>query len=111
MQTILDFTYHINACSVAAALGKSVEEYVAKLNGKTLRTLWCAPYSLDISDAVVDGENELEIEVTSTWFNRLVYDASLPESERKTWTLEGPKANNALRESGLMGPVKLVYGK
>jgi beta-galactosidase/beta-glucuronidase len=92
-------------------LGKVDMIAKVKLNGKTLRTLWCAPYSLDISDAVIEGENELEIEVTSTWFNRLVYDASLPESERKTWTLEGPKADNALRESGLMGPVKLVYGK
>ena len=92
-------------------LGKVDMIAKVKLNGKTLRTLWCAPYSLDISDAVVVGDNELEVEVTSTWFNRLVYDASLPESERKTWTLEGPKANNALRESGLMGPVKLIYGK
>lgn len=97
--------------NVQLDLGKVDMIAKVKLNGKTLRTLWCAPYSLDISDAVIEGENELEIEVTSTWFNRLVYDASLPESERKTWTLEGPKADNALRESGLMGPVKLVYGK
>jgi hypothetical protein len=82
-----------------------------KLNGKALRTLWCAPYALDISESIVEGENILEVEVTSTWFNRLVYDASLPESERKTWTLEGPAADKPLRESGLMGPVKVIIGK
>ena len=92
-------------------LGKVDMIATVKLNGKALATLWCAPYSLDISKAIVEGENELEIEVTSTWFNRLVYDAAQPESERKTWTISGPSANNALRESGLMGPVKLVFGK
>ena len=92
-------------------LGKVDMIAAVKLNGKTLRTLWCAPYILDVTDAIVEGENVLEIEVTSTWFNRLVYDAALPEAERKTWTISGPSAKNTLRESGLMGPVKLVIGK
>ncbi|MBR5334952.1 MAG: hypothetical protein IKV23_01610 [Bacteroidaceae bacterium] len=82
---------------------------VVKVNGKVLRTLWCAPYSVDISSAVVEGENELVVEVTSTWFNRLVYDASLPEQERKTWTIAGPSANRSLRDSGLLGPVFFRY--
>ena len=96
---------------VVLDLGKVDMIATVKLNGKPLRTLWCAPYTVDVTDAIVEGENVLEVEVTSTWFNRLVYDASLPESERKTWTISGPSADNALRESGLMGPVKLVFGK
>ena len=79
------------------------------LNGKKLRTLWCAPYTVDLSSALRKGKNELTIEVTSTWFNRLVYDAGLPEAERKTWTIYGPKANAPLRKRGLMGPVVLNY--
>ena len=90
-------------------LGKVDMVAVVKLNGKHLRTVWCAPYSLDISSAVVKGSNKLEIEVTSTWFNRLVYDASLPEKERKTWTIAGPSADRELREAGLLGPVMLKY--
>ena len=82
---------------------------VVKVNGKKVGTLWCAPYSLDISAAAIEGENELVVEVTSTWFNRLVYDASLPENERKTWTISGPSADKPLRECGLMGPVRLIY--
>jgi hypothetical protein len=92
-------------------LGKVDMIAVVKLNGKPLRTLWCAPYTLDVTDAIIEGENVLEVEVTSTWFNRLVYDASLPEAERKTWTISGPSANNDLRDSGLIGPVKLIFGK
>ena len=80
-----------------------------QLNGQPVRTLWCMPYSVDISDYIQAGENQLTVKVTSTWFNRLVYDASLPETERKTWTISGPAANNPLRESGLMGDVVLKY--
>lgn len=92
-------------------LGKVDMIAAVKLNGKALGTLWCAPYVIDITEAIVEGENELEVVVTSTWFNRLVYDAALPEAERKTWTVAGPSANNELRETGLMGPVRLVLGK
>lgn len=79
------------------------------INGHTLRPLWCKPYSLDIAEYVKAGENTLQVKVTSTWFNRLVYDASQPEAERKTWTISGPKATAKLRNTGLMGPVTLKH--
>ena len=79
------------------------------LNGKKLRTLWTTPYRLDLSNAVKAGKNVLSVEVTSTWFNRLVYDAGLPEADRKTWTISGPDKSAPLRESGLLGPVVLNY--
>ena len=56
---------------------------------------------------VKEGENTLEIDVTSTWFNRLVYDASQPEDMRKTWVIAGPEAGKPLRQTGLLGPVTL----
>jgi len=81
------------------------------LNGHYLRTLWCAPYRLDLGNAVIAGDNQLKIEITSTWFNRLAYDASLPEGQRKTWTINGPGKGSALRSSGLIGPVNLLVQK
>jgi hypothetical protein len=77
------------------------------VNGRKIRTLWTEPYSLDITDAIHDGENEIRVDVTSSWFNRLVYDAGLPEKERKTWTISGPSPDSPLRDSGLLGPVKV----
>jgi hypothetical protein len=77
------------------------------LNGKKLHTLWTPPYRLDVTDALKSGKNTLQVEVTSTWFNRLVYDANQPEEQRKTWVIAGPKKEEALRESGLLGPVVL----
>jgi hypothetical protein len=81
------------------------------LNGKNAGTLWCAPYQIDLGNALVAGKNTLTIEVTSTWFNRLVYDAGQPEKQRKTWTISGPSKDKPLRNSGLIGPVSLVVQK
>ncbi len=81
------------------------------LNGKNVGTLWCAPYRIDLSEAVTTGKNNLTIDVTSTWFNRLVYDANQPEKQRKTWTINGPAKDKPLRNSGLIGPVSLSVQK
>jgi hypothetical protein len=89
-------------------LGRVEMIAVVTLNGKKLRTLWTPPYRLDITGALNPGENTLQIEVTGTWFNRLVYDASLPEDQRKTWTFNPPRKDSPLRESGLLGPVELI---
>ena len=64
-------------------------------------------YRVDLKDFIKQGHNTLELKVTSTWFNRLVFDAGIPEGKRKTWTISGPAKKSSLRASGLMGPVKL----
>ncbi len=92
-------------------LGRVEMIAVVSLNGKPIRTLWTPPYKVDLSDAIKSGINKLTVEVTSTWFNRLVYDAGLPEAQRKTWTINGPSRDAALRESGLIGPVILNADK
>lgn len=77
------------------------------VNGKSAGTLWCSPYVTEIGKYVQPGKNILEIDVTSTWFNRLVYDASLKESERKTWVINGPDCDSELVPYGLLGPVSI----
>jgi hypothetical protein len=54
------------------------------------------------------GTNEVTVTVTSTWFNRLVRDASLPEKDRRTWVIAGPRKDAPLREAGLLGPATLT---
>ena len=79
-------------------------EFVADVfvNGREVRTLWGYPYRCEIGAFVKDGDNELRVDVTSTWFNRLDYDSGLPEKDRKTWTIAAPP-----RPAGLFGPVTL----
>ncbi|MBQ8865000.1 MAG: hypothetical protein IJ020_02525 [Bacteroidaceae bacterium] len=92
-------------------LGKVEMIAVLRVNGKEVATLWSEPYQADITSYLHKGLNEIEIDVTSTWYNRLVYDASQPESARKTWVLHGPSGQSELRASGLLGPVRLFVRK
>lgn len=77
-----------------------------KINGKYAGGVWTAPYRLAINDFVKDGENEIEIEVTTTWVNRIIGDLNLPEDQRRTWVTFQPwRADSPLQKSGLVGPV------
>ena len=75
-----------------------------KVNGEYAGGLWTPPYRLDVTPHVVAGDNELEIEVTTTWKNRLVGDSQLPEEQRGTWALVQTWDGN-LQPSGLRGDV------
>ena len=81
------------------------------LNGKSIQTLWSLPYKVDLTEDVRSGENDLVIKVTNSWFNRLVFDANQTEDQRKTWTIKGPSKDEPLKDSGLIGPVKLYIIK
>jgi hypothetical protein len=103
-----------------------------KLNGRDFGVLWKPPFRVDVTDALERGRNELEVKVVNLWPNRLIGDEQLPEdSERNPdgtlkkwpeWLEQGKpsptgrftfsmwrlwKKNDALLESGLIGPVKL----
>ncbi|KQM76585.1 DNA-binding protein [Pedobacter sp. Leaf216] len=83
-----------------------------KINGVNCGTLWTAPHRLEITKALKNGENQITIEVTNTWANRLIGDSKLPENKRITKTtapfrLEGKPLNPA----GLLGPVVIQVEK
>ncbi len=110
-------TYH-RSFTVATAgtktmldLGRVEMIAAVKINGQEAGVVWTTPYRLDVTPFVKAGENTIDVEVTSTWFNRLVYDAGLPEAERKTWTRHGPAADRPRVDYGLLGPVKLQLAR
>ena len=79
-----------------------------RLNGQEVGTVWCAPWRVDLTRALKSQGNQLEITVANLWPNRLIGDQSLPVEQRLTSTTWNPfKANSALLESGLLGPVTL----
>lgn len=72
--------------------------------------VWTAPYCLDITDIVKEGENEVKIEVVNTWVNRVIGDMKLPKEKRQTWAPHLPyTADSPLQPSGLFGPVQLKF--
>ena len=84
-------------------------EFVAEVfvNGNKVCALWSLPYRCEIGKFVENGENDLRVDVTSTWFNRLAFDAGLPKNEQKTWTISAPRKGTSPRPAGLLGPVTL----
>ncbi|MDO6693289.1 glycosyl hydrolase [Aliiglaciecola sp. 3_MG-2023] len=103
------------------------------INGQKLATLWKPPFALDISTAVQEGTNQIEIAITNTWVNRLIGDEVLtdtsgysmtgdtvswlnnnqppPKSERVTFTgynFFAKDKSKILQTSGLLGPVRLI---
>ena len=82
------------------------------LNGQDLGVLWCAPWRVDITEALKQGENLLEIKVANLWPNRLIRDSSLGPEQRETWTTWNPyRSDSPLLPSGLLGPVTLIVGQ
>jgi len=79
-----------------------------EVNGKDFGNIWSKPYRVNIADVVKPGVNTLKVTVTDTWYNRLVFDAGQPEEKRRTWTIAGPRKGSSLRDSGLIGPVKIM---
>ena len=104
-----------------------------RLNGKDLGILWKPPYRIDVTAALRPGDNELLVEVVNLWVNRMIGDEQLPgDSLRNTdgtlkewpdWIRKGQpapggrqtfttgplwKGDEPLRESGLLGPVRLL---
>lgn len=87
-------------------LGEMYNMAEVSVNGKLAGLWWQPPFSGDITGLVKDGINEITIEVTNLWPNRLIGDNFLPEGERYTKTNVAKfEKDYPLRPSGLAGPV------
>ncbi|QNA42662.1 glycosyl hydrolase [Lacibacter sediminis] len=79
------------------------------VNGKEVSTVWCSPWEADLTSYIKNGENEIEIQVVNSLTNRMVGDASLPQSERLTFAYpEIANPQTSLVPSGIMDKVLLV---
>ncbi|MBE0654150.1 MAG: glycosyl hydrolase [Bacteroidales bacterium] len=114
-------TYHLNT-------GKVMNLARVFVNGKDMGVIWTAPWEVNITGALVAGDNEIEIHVANLWPNRLIGDEHLPddgikEGQWPEWVLENTerpservtfttfrhyKKDDKLLPSGLLGPVKIL---
>ena len=89
-------------------LGDVLEMAEIRLNGRLLGVVWCPPFRIDVTDALRQDENLLEIRVANQWSNRVIGDLQLPSEKRRTKTnITALKADTPLLRSGLLGPVTL----
>jgi hypothetical protein len=94
IEKLTDKSYYID-------LGVVNDMARVKLNGKDIGVIWCAPWRIDISDALKEGKNELEIEVANRWINRLLGDRQEPDANVRTIKFE----------NGLMGGREFTTGR
>ncbi len=117
-------------------LGRVAVIAEVKLNGKELGILWKSPFRVEVTDALKQGDNVLEVKVVNLWVNRQIGDEQLPEDSDRNpngtlkswpqWLQEGKpsptgrytftswrlwKKDDRLVESGLLGPVTLLAAK
>jgi len=79
-----------------------------RINGKAAGTIWARPYRLDVTDSLRSGNNEVELEVTNLWPNRIIGDAQPGVTRTYTKTnIRKYRADSPLLPSGLIGPVTL----
>ena len=79
------------------------------INGQEAGYVWCAPWEVDITPYLNEGENTLRIEVANQLTNRMIGDLALPETERTTWgTSPLVKPGDSLLPAGITRSVKLV---
>jgi len=105
------------------------------LNGKDCGIAWKPPYRVDVTRALIPGQNKLEVEVVNTWVNRMIGDEQLPPHakwkdwetlvEWPDWFKQGRRSptgrytfttarhygkDSPLQPSGLLGPVRILSG-
>ncbi len=82
------------------------------VNGASCGYAWKHPYLVDITNAIKEGQNDLEVKVANVWVNRLIGDAQPDCKEKVTYTdAHYYDADDALIPAGLLGPVTIVNRK
>ena len=76
--------------AVRLNLGLVKELARVRVNGIDCGVAWKAPYWVEISQALKVGANELEIEVSNTWANRLIGDEQEPADSRYSEPIQQP---------------------
>lgn len=91
-------------------LGKLHDLAHVRVNGLDCGIVWTAPYESEITQALKEGENKIEIEVVNTWANALRgSDLGCPPFDgiwtNGTYRMKTPE----LLPAGLLGPVEIRY--
>lgn len=83
-----------------------------KVNGISCGIIWTKPYSLDITKALKEGTNHIEITVANTWANRMMGDEDFgieKDEKKKIWTNARYRLpEKKLVKSGLVGNVTIT---
>jgi hypothetical protein len=90
-------------------LGDVKDVAEAAVNGKYLGILWKTPFKVDLTGVLKPGSNQLVVQVTNLWVNRLIGDQQFYAVKKYTFTDFAPyKVDSPLLPSGLLGPLRIT---
>ncbi|MBX2814285.1 MAG: hypothetical protein KTR25_20925 [Myxococcales bacterium] len=93
---------------VTLDLGQVGEMARVTINGHNLGVVWWSPARIDVDGHLHLGPNTIKIEVANYWRNRLIGDRQRGAIAHTFTPIAPYEANDILRPSGLIGPVRLV---
>ena len=94
--------------SVTLAIDSIYNMASVKVNGINCGTIWTPPFTIDITQALHTGTNNIEIDVVNTWHNRLIGDNRLTIDKRITYTTAPFRLKDKpLLPAGIVGAVTL----
>lgn len=80
------------------------------INGKKAGTIWASPWNLDITSYLKQGKNELRMEVTNSWNNRVIGELLYPSlGQLITDPHLFATPDSPLQDAGLSGEISLIY--
>nr|KIS29486.1 hypothetical protein TQ38_28345 [Novosphingobium sp. P6W] len=85
-------------------LGEIADVAQVRVGSHAAGTVWTPPYRIEVTDALHEGTNELEIDIATTWVNRLIAAGRDAPSTPAGQLYAG---DTPARPSGLAGPVTL----
>jgi hypothetical protein len=89
-------------------LGDVHEIAQVRINGTSLTPLWIKPYADRVDRLMHPGDNQVDVEVTNFWPNRIIGDLQPGNEHRYTSTnIRAFSSSSSLLPSGLLGPVTL----
>lgn len=87
-------------------LGSVREIATVRVNGHEAGTRWRAPYAVRLDAYLHAGENQIEIEVSNLWPNRLIGDLQPGAAKKYTQTnVHAYREDSPLLPSGILAPV------
>ena len=115
IDVFLPMQYYVSEGKLVVENVKDVGIASVCINGKDKGIVWTKPFRVDITDSLKEGENDVVVEVTNSWFNRVAGDEMAVSPTKYTQTniiLGNDFRGNAVSEitlepSGLLGPVTI----
>ncbi|WJL94449.1 glycosyl hydrolase [Microbacterium sp. ET2] len=80
------------------------------VGGESAGVVWTAPWRLDITGLVGEGQNDVTVRVATGWRNRLIAEAKAPTGEVYEPMTTVFTVDATPRPAGIAGPVSLVLG-